>query len=93
MDQIVEDFLKDCHLRNMTDETVVNYRSNMRIFLGFLKEKKVTFNKVSSQVLKQFLRYLKEVRGNSMKRINNYFSTLSTFSSKTVPVTIISAPA
>lgn len=79
MDQIVEDFLKDCHLRNMTDETVVNYRSNMRIFLGFLKEKNVSFEKVGGQDLKQFLQYLKVERGNSMKRVNNYFSTLSTF--------------
>jgi len=79
VDQIVEDFLKDCHLRNMTDQTVMNYRSNLRIFLGFLKENKVSAEQVGGQVLKQFLQYLREVRGNSLKRVNNYFSTLSTF--------------
>ena len=79
MDSIVQDFLDDCKLRNMTSESIINYRSNLRIFSSFLQDKQVDIKEVDSKILKGFLNYLKVERNNSIKRIANYFSAISSF--------------
>lgn len=79
MEALIQDFLEDCRLRNLTEETVTNYRSNMRIFSAFVEQQGVDLTSVNSRVLKRFISYLKKQRKNSMKRISNYFSALSSF--------------
>lgn len=59
--------------------TIVNYKSNLRIFSSFLKGKHIRFVDVDYGVLRDFLGYLKNDRHDSMKRISNYFSALSSF--------------
>lgn len=72
-------FLHDCQLRDLTPMTIVNYKSNLRIFSMFLRSKRVRFVDVDYGVLRDFLGYLKNIRHDSMKRISNYFSALSSF--------------
>ena len=79
LDKIIDDFLKDLKLRNMADQTITNYKSNIRIFFDFINNKNISFDTIDGRNLKEFLMYLKENRGNSLKRINNYFATISTF--------------
>ena len=79
MEELIRDFLSDCQLRDMTNGTLMNYKSNLRIFFSFLKENQVSVIDVDFQILREFLGYLKNVRHNSMKRISNYFSALSSF--------------
>lgn len=79
MEELIRDFLSDCQLRDMTSGTIMNYKSNLRIFFSFLKENQVSVVDVDFQILREFLGYLKNVRHDSMKRISNYFSALSSF--------------
>ncbi len=79
MAELIRDFLVDCELRNMTSDTIMNYKSNLRIFSSFLHSKNVGIRNVDYKVLRDFLDYLKNVREDSMKRIGNYFSALSSF--------------
>lgn len=79
MEELIRDFLSDCQLRDMTNGTIMNYKSNLRIFFSFLKENQVSVVDVDFQILREFLGYLKNVRHDSMKRISNYFSALSSF--------------
>jgi len=79
MDPIVQDFLDDCKLRNMTSESITNYRSNLRIFSLFLQDKQIYIKDVDCKVLKGFLNYLRVERNNSIKIIANYFSAISSF--------------
>lgn len=79
MEGLIGDFLADCQLRGMTLETMVNYRSNLRIFTSFLKKRRLDVREVDFRTLREFLGYLKNGRQNSMKRIANYFSAISSF--------------
>ncbi len=59
--------------------TIVNYKSNLRIFSSFLKSKNIRLVDVDYVMLRDFLGYLKNDRHDSMKRVSNYFSALSSF--------------
>jgi integrase/recombinase XerD len=74
---LVRDFLSDCRLRGMTRESVYGYKSNLRIFSSYLKRHGVSVLAVDKDVLRAFLTYLKDDRGLSVKRVENYFSSLS----------------
>ena len=77
--KLLEEFLEDCKLRGMTSETIRGYMSNLRIFLLFLQDKKLSIQEVDKKILRLFLEYLKKDRGVSFKRCENYFSSLSSF--------------
>lgn len=78
-ENLIEDFLSDCRLRGMTPESIYGYKSNLRIFSAFLKKHSVPFLAVDKDVLRAFISYLKDERGLSVKRVENYFSALSSF--------------
>lgn len=79
MDSLIDDYLDDCKLRNYTDETLVGYRSNLHIFNDFVEKNDGDLLSVDSNMVKGFHAYLKYNRNNSMKRISNYFSSVSSF--------------
>ncbi len=76
---LIDSFTRDCSLRNMSKETVRSYISNLRVFKGFLDEEGLGLLQVNRNVLKDFILYLREVRKNSQKRIQNDFSALNCF--------------
>jgi len=73
---LIEQFLEDCELQDMTYDTVRCYRSALKIFSEFIK---TPFLEVTKEDLRDFLRYLREERKNSQKRVENYFSSISSF--------------
>jgi len=79
VERLVRDFLSDCQLRDITTSTIENYKSNLRIFSSFLQDNNVDVKDVDYKVLRDFIGYLKNERNNSLKRIANYFSALSSF--------------
>jgi len=79
MDALIASYLDDCELRNYTKETVVGYRSNLRIFNNFVENQDGDLISVDISIVKRFHSYLKNDRGNSMSRISNYFSSISSF--------------
>jgi len=79
LNQLLKDFCEDCRLRGMSDESVSRYRSILRMFLTFLKERNVRADRIDAHILRDFLRYLKFERGAKHKTMENYFSAISAF--------------
>lgn len=73
----IKEFLEDCNLRGLADETIENYLSILRVFNEFLDGQPVL--EVEREELLSFMRYLREERGVSGKRVRNYFYALSSF--------------
>ncbi len=79
-ERLLQAFKEDCTIRGMSPETIRSYYSNVKIFIKFLNEylgKSVT--QADRFDLREFMRYLREERKISHKRIKNYFSALSCF--------------
>lgn len=74
---LMENFCKDCRLRNMSKESIRRYRSSLRIFADYFNDTNLV--EVDMQMLKDFLGYLKYERGVTHKTIENNFSALSAF--------------
>ncbi len=80
----IEDFVKDCRTRGLTEHTIQTYKSNIAVFLNFVGN---PLN-VDIPILCKFLDYLKEMeyrRGKHVKKgvhpktIKAYFSAISTY--------------
>jgi integrase/recombinase XerD len=76
---LIRDFLADCGLRGMTRESVYGYGCCLRIFMDFLRRRGIHILEVDKDVLRSFLSYLKDDRKLSLKRVENYFTALSSF--------------
>ena len=76
---LIEDFCRDCKLRGMTEESMRRYKSSLKIFTQFLKQKRLNVNDVDVYTLRDFLRYIIFERKNKHKTVENYFSALSAF--------------
>ena len=76
---LIVSFGNDCKLRNMTRKTIQDYSSQIKIFNSFLIRNDSGLLHIDRDVLRDFIRYLKEERGNSESRVKHYLSGLSTF--------------
>jgi integrase/recombinase XerD len=79
LERLIDDFREDCILRGMSEESVRKYISAVRIFIRFLRDKKLKFSNVDKNVLREFLHYLRFEKNVKQKTLENYFSALSTF--------------
>lgn len=77
--KVIQEFLEDCELRNLSPETIRAYKGDLRIFNRFLLQNQISPADLGKDDLRNFLRYLKEERKISQKTIDNYFSALSSF--------------
>lgn len=79
--ELIKNFERDCKLRDLADGTIKEYLSEVRIFSRFLeyKENGVNIMNVDKEILQDFLKYLKQERKLSVKRMENYFSGLNAF--------------
>ncbi|MGI0014259.1 MAG: tyrosine-type recombinase/integrase [Nitrososphaera sp.] len=76
--QILSEFEGDCRDRHLTDETIGRYKSPLKMFFAFLKERNQTIRDVDKHVLKDFIHYRRQ-QGVDQKTLENNFSALSTF--------------
>ena len=74
---LIENFCKDCQIRNMTKETIRRYKSTLKQFATYFKQNDLT--DLSIQSLEEYLSYLKFERNVKPKTIDNNFSALSAF--------------
>ncbi len=72
---ILQEFIEDCKMRDMSSDTIRSYRSNVGRFLDVVDE----YEEAGEQELKDFLLYLKDEREVSYKTMVNYFSAVSSF--------------
>lgn len=78
-EQLIQGFLDDCRLRNLSSESIRSYKSNLRIMSQFLKELGYSLLNLDKRALKAVLGYLIEKRQVSSKTVDNYFCALSSF--------------
>lgn len=72
----VQDYLADAKLRGLTQDTIKDYESNLRIFTDYMKK---PAEQVTVDDLREFLVYLIEQRGVHAKTVSRYFSAISSF--------------
>lgn len=78
-EKLIEGFIEDCRIRGLTDETINNYKGQVKIFGEFLKRHGKSFLDVDREILREFISYLRFERKVCQRRIEHYFSGLSTF--------------
>ena len=77
---LIEGFVEDCKLRNLTPRTVQEYVGCLRIISEILQGFGSSLTGLDNRdVLKRLLAYLLRNRNVSFKTLGNYFSALSTF--------------
>ncbi|NWG36105.1 tyrosine-type recombinase/integrase [Nitrososphaera sp.] len=76
--KLMQEFVEDCKVRHLTDETIGRYKSPLKLFFKFVAEKDKSVYEVDKFVLKDFIQYR---RGQDIdqKTIENNFTALSTF--------------
>ncbi|MDH5811346.1 MAG: phage integrase N-terminal SAM-like domain-containing protein [Nitrososphaerota archaeon] len=77
LNELLNRFLEDCRLRNMTERSIVGYKSCIACFFRFLSESGVGVREVDNQILKDFLGYLKYSKKLKYKTVKWYFSAIS----------------
>lgn len=77
--QLIEDFYEDCKIRGMTNETIRRYKSSLKIFTRFLRDRELDLSHVNKDMLWDFLHFIKYERKVKNKTVENYFSALSSF--------------
>jgi len=76
--KLISEFEADCKDRHLTDETIGRYKSPLRLFFAFLKDRNQSIIDVDKHVLKAFIHYRREQEVDQ-KTIENNFTALSTF--------------
>lgn len=76
---LLHQFIDDCRLRGLSEESLRSYRSSVQIFIEFLDRDEVNVLQVDVTSLKQFLSYLKDERRVRQKTVENYFTAISSF--------------
>ena len=78
MDQLIEDYLRDCQSRGMALGSMPRYRSVLRIYQQYLAQRKADILAVDNAVLIGFIDHLRARKARD-KTLKNYFSALSSF--------------
>ena len=76
--KLLSEFEGDCRDRHLTDETIGRYKSPLKLFFAFLKQRNQTILDVDKHVLKDFIHVRRE-QGVDQKTLENNFTALSTF--------------
>ncbi len=76
--KLISEFEGDCKDRHLTNETIGRYKSPLKMFFAFLKERNQTIIDVDKHVLKDFIHYRREQEVDQ-KTLENNFTALSTF--------------
>jgi integrase/recombinase XerD len=74
---LIEAYYEDCELKGMSQGAIRRYKTSVLIFNDFLTHRGMSLLDVNKDALRDFLRYLRQVRKVKHKTIENYFSALS----------------
>ncbi|VVB69301.1 Tyrosine recombinase XerA [uncultured archaeon] len=78
MDQLIEDYLKDCQSRGMAAGSMPRYRSVLKIYRQYLEERGAAILAVDNAILIGFIDHLRARKARD-KTLKNYFSAISSF--------------
>ncbi len=77
--RIIDGFVQDCADRGLSPGTRGHYTYCVRKYAGFLATQGCAFADVDRELLRDYLRFLREKEGLTPKTIENQFACLSTF--------------
>lgn len=75
---IIEGFVTDCKLKQLTEGTIQSYRSVLRQFTSFLTRRGEGIREADGETFKAYIAHMLD-QGLKYKTIENHFSALSTF--------------
>lgn len=78
-DKPISEFILDCNLRKLSEESIRSYKSILKIASKFLACNRLSLLNLDKYALKELLAHLTNDRGYSGKTLENYFSALSSF--------------
>lgn len=80
IESFISDFLDDCRLRGMTHYSVLSYSSALRSFRRHLESLGISnVLKIDKNVVRDYIREIREVRKLSISTIENHLSCISAF--------------
>jgi integrase/recombinase XerD len=77
--KVIEAFVQDCTDRGLSPGTRAHYTSCIRKYAAFLAARKRAFADVDREILRDYLRFMREKQGLTPKTMENQFACLSTF--------------
>jgi integrase/recombinase XerD len=77
--KVIEAFVQDCTDRGLSPGTRAHYTSCIRKYAAFLAARKRAFAGVDREILRDYLRFMREKQGLTPKTMENQFACLSTF--------------
>jgi len=75
--ELVDGFIEDCELMQLSSETVRTYNSCLKILVKFLNSRGKSITRLDRETLREILNYLVKDRRLSFKTLSNYFTSLS----------------
>lgn len=75
---LINSFLQDCKLRNMSKHSIEGYSSSLNLFLKFINKENYGFQTIDKSILKKYLEYLKN-QNISYKTMQNRYSAFISF--------------
>jgi integrase/recombinase XerC len=79
LDEILEVYLDHLrHEKNMSFNTILAYRHDLKSFFNYIKERRIAFNKVTHQDIRGFLKALYE-NGNQKSTVSRKVTSLREF--------------
>jgi len=79
MDNLTEDFLKDCKIRGMSPRSLPGYKSALKMYGIYLQANKLNILQADRDSLRGFIEYMRDDRQVSQRTLAATFSVLSSF--------------
>jgi integrase/recombinase XerD len=77
--ELIKRFKEDCQMRGMSPESLRRYMSNLKIFNEYIEDNGLDILDTDRDILRNFLDYLKRIRGVGQKTQGMYFTAIASF--------------
>jgi len=75
---LIDNFLQDCKLRNMSKHSIESYSSSLNLFLKFIKKDDYCFQTIDKNILEKYIEFLQN-ENISYKTMQNRYSAFISF--------------
>jgi len=75
---LIDNFLQDCKLRNMSKHSIESYSSSLNLFLKFIKKDHYSFQTIDKNILEKYIEFLQSMN-ISYKTMQNRYSAFISF--------------
>ena len=82
-DDIINEFLHECRMKNLTDDTIQTYKVNIKYLMKYLDENKIPLSDISTSTIKEYEFYLIQQGNRNTTSINTLLRNIKVFLSWT----------